>query len=130
MARARTKLTVARLKRAPVGSIEWDVELRCFGRRVTAGPTYTFIAQLDVDERTRRSTYPDKGVDELHAAREWARDELRRNRGQRFTLRRALEEHVRGMKAKGCTPRAIETLRDRVERYGLLDRDIQWFTRQ
>ncbi|MGE3172685.1 MAG: tyrosine-type recombinase/integrase [Planctomycetota bacterium] len=131
MARAKTKLTQARLKKAAVGTIEWDGELRGFGCRITAGPTFTFIAQRDQHGRTKRLTFPEKGLDALHRAREWAREELRLlgkgHRGARVTLRQALEEHVSDMQNKECTPRAIATLRDRVERYGarLLDRDIQ-----
>ena len=45
--RATTKLTISRLRKAKVGSIVWDGELRGFGCRVTKGPTYTFIVQRD-----------------------------------------------------------------------------------
>lgn len=37
MARAKSKLTQARLKMAATGTIEWDGELRGFGCRITAG---------------------------------------------------------------------------------------------
>jgi integrase len=123
-----TEKTIDRL-RAPHPSgrqvLFWDEELRGFGVLVSGKTTArTFIAQREVDGRTRRVTIAAVAETSLKDAREQAAAtllEMRRGidpkAGRRgaMTLRAALDAYVTAHSA--LKPKTVKCYRDAVERY-------------
>ena len=110
-------------------ALYWDCELRGFGV-VVGMRTKTYIAQRDINGRTRRVTVGRHGVIPFDEARRDALDYLsrmskgidinaqkREARDRHVTLEQAMELHFEKIRREEKSERTVEDYKDSIERY-------------
>jgi integrase len=109
-------------------AVVWDTDVRGFGV-VVMRTGARFVANFRADGKLRQVTLGEHGLLNVSQARERAKEVLGkvaggvdpsaepRARKHGVTLRAALADHVRGMRASECSPRSISTIESEVEKY-------------
>jgi integrase len=110
--------------------IYWDESCTCLGLRVGRSGQRSFLVQKTVGGRSRKVRIGDASKWLVDEARARARQLIvqmdggidpnavkRQQKAQGVTLNEAIEMHANAMRAKGCAPKSISSIREELERH-------------